>query len=187
MQLIIPSFTELFILNNKALFLNEYWRFASAIFLHGSFIHLIYNLFALLFFGFTLERIIGSRRFLIVFLLSGIIGNIVAVNFYDSSLGASGAVYGILGCLTIINPFMFVWAFGLLMPMFIAAILWVLGDLIGLFIPSDVGHIAHLSGVFVGIVFGVLFRSLRKKNIEKKRKLIFPEDYMRKWEEVHMR
>ncbi len=168
LQMIIPGFTELFVLNNRALYLMEYWRFASAIFLHADIVHLLYNLFALLFFGIILERKIGSNRFLIVFLISGIAANIISVNFYSSSLGASGAIYGIIGCLAILDPFMFVWAFGLLMPMFIAAILWALGDLIGLFIPSDVGHIAHISGIGFGILFGILFRNrIIKKQQEK--------------------
>lgn len=159
-QLVIPGFTELFVLNSEALYGGQYWRFLTAIFLHGSAMHLLYNLFALFFFGLSLERLIGSRRFLIVFFVSGIIGNIVAVNFYPSSLGASGAIYGIIGSLSVINPFMFVWAFGLLLPMFIAAILWIIGDLMGVFGlgGSDVGYIAHLSGIGVGILFGLLFR-----------------------------
>ena len=94
----IPGFTEMFVLNSKALD-GEFWRFLSAIFLHGSITHLIYNLFALLFFGGLLEKLIGSKRFLILFFISGIFANLISVWFYSSSLGASGAVYGILGAL----------------------------------------------------------------------------------------
>jgi uncharacterized protein len=187
-QKFIPGFTELFILNNSALYSMEYWRFISAIFLHRDIIHLLYNLFALLFFGIILEKKIGGNRFLIVFFISGIIANIIAVNFYSSSLGASGAIYGIIGCLAILDPFMFVWAFGLLMPMFIAAILWTLGDVIGLFIPSDVGNIAHISGIGFGVLLGILFRTKIIKNNEKKQvKQVFPEEDIRRWEDFHIR
>jgi len=86
----------------------EIWRFVSAIFLHDGIIHLIYNLFALALFGFILEKLIGSKRFLIVFFASGIIANLIAVNFYNSSLGVSGAIYGILGCLVILKPLMMI-------------------------------------------------------------------------------
>jgi membrane associated rhomboid family serine protease len=59
----IPGFTDLFVLNDRASN-GEVWRFVSSIFLHGSLSHLMFNMFALLFFGFSLERLIGSRRLL---------------------------------------------------------------------------------------------------------------------------
>ena len=159
----ISGFTELFVLNNKALYNYEYWRFLTSIFLHGSTIHLLYNLFALALFGSILEKFIGGKKFLLVFFLSGIFANIIAINFYDSSLGASGAIYGILGALTILRPLMVVWAFGLPMPMFIAAILWTIGAVLGIFMPSNIGHIAHLSGIFIGVLFGIILRVARKR------------------------
>ncbi len=191
LQILIPGFTELFVLNNKAIILNEYWRFLTAIFLHGDTLHILYNLFALILFGIILEKKIGSNKFLIVFLTSGIIANIIAVNFYESSLGASGAIYGIIGCLAILSPLMVVWAFGLPMPMFIASVLWIMGDIFGIFFPSNVGNIAHLSGIAVGIIFGILFRSMRKQRFnntnEQKQKFLFSEDYARKWEDAYIR
>ena len=189
LQLIIPGFTELFILNLKALYGGEYWRFVTAIFLHGDALHLAYNLFALFFFGWSLEKMIGSRRFLIVFFLSGIIGNVVSVNFYESSLGASGAIYGIMGCLTVVSPFMFVWAFGLLLPMFLAAILWIIGDVLGVFGlgSGNVGYIAHLSGIGIGILSGLLFRSWKRKIKVVREKIKLPENYMRVWEDRFMK
>jgi len=177
-------FTELFVLNKGAVYNYEVWRFVSSIFLHLGIIHLAYNLFALLFFGFLLEKLIGSKRFLILFFASGIIANLISIWFYNSSLGASGAIYGILGTLIVIKPMMIVWAFGLILPMFIAGILWVIGDLIGLFIPSNIGHIAHLSGIFVGILFGIylLLKQKKKKEI----KVVVPEEYVRLWEDRFM-
>jgi len=99
-------------------------------------------------------------------LFSGIIANIVSVNFHESSLGASGAIMGIIGCLTIIKPLMMVWAFGLIMPMFIAAALWITGDVLGslgAFGETSIGNIAHLSGIAVGLVLGIFLRIFRKR------------------------
>jgi uncharacterized protein len=155
----IPGFTETFVLNEKV-FDGEIWRLISAVFLHGGGGHLLYNMFALLLFGFILERLIGSKRFLIVFLVSGVVANMIAVNFYDSSLGASGAIYGILGCIIILRPMMMVWAFGIIIPMFVAGLLWIAGDIMGVFGFGDanVGRVAHLGGMGVGLLMGVWWR-----------------------------
>lgn len=184
MQIFIPGFTELFVLNQKV-FEGEIWRYLTAVFLHGSAVHLIYNLFALLLFGFALERMIGSNKFLVVFLSSGILANIIAVNFYDSSLGASGAIYGILGMLAVLKPFMIVWAFGLLMPMSVAAVLWAIGDILGVFGfgAQNVGNIAHLSGIGVGILIGMF---LKEKRRAREHRIRIPENYVKSWEERFM-
>ncbi len=155
-QWIFSSFTDLFLLDSSSF--NQPWRFLTSIFLHGSFTHLLYNGFALALFGSILERLIGSKRFLLVFFITGILANLVSVNFYDNSLGASGAIFGIIGALIFVRPLMIVWAFGLPMPIFIAGILWAGGDLIGLFVPSNVANLAHLSGMFFGLVIGAFYR-----------------------------
>ena len=184
LQITIPGFTELFLLN-KEYFL-QIWRFLTAIFLHGNIIHILYNLFALALFGSILERFIGGRKFLIIFFVTGILANLVAVNFYSSSLGASGAIFGIIGALLVIRPGIMVFAFGLPMPLFIAGILWALGDFIGLFVPSNVGNIAHLSGMFFGLIFGAVYRNWKYKKIMDYEKYL-DERYMRNWENNYLR
>ncbi len=53
---------------------------------------------------------------------------------------------------------MFIFAFGFPMPLFIAGIIWAAGDLIGLFVPSNVANLAHLSGMFFGLILGFIYR-----------------------------
>lgn len=182
LQTLFVGFTEFFILNEKAFI--EIWRFVSSIFLHGSLPHLLYNLFALALFGSILEKFIGGKKFLLVFFLSGIFANLISVNFYPASLGASGAVYGILGCLAFLKPGMMVWAFGFPMPMFIAAILWTAGSVLGIFMPSNIGHIAHLSGILVGFIFGALLRAGGRKIRASKIEISEPD--MREWENTYL-
>ena len=184
LQLIFPIFTEIFLLNNLSF--AEPWRFVSAIFLHGGMAHLIYNLFALALFGSILESLIGNRKFLVVFFATGVLANIVSVNFYDSSLGASGAIFGVIGALIVVRPSMMVWAFGLPMPMFIAGILWAAGDLIGVFVPSNVANIAHLSGMFAGLIFGAFYRTWKyeRKSVNSD---YVDENLIRGWEDRNMR
>lgn len=188
LQLIVPSFTGLFILDGSAYY--EIWKFLTSIFLHASVAHILYNGFALALFGSILESMIGGRRFLIVFFATGILANIVAVNFYSSSLGASGAIFGIIGALIIIRSFLFVWAFGFPMPIIIAGAIWVTGDLIGLFVPSDVANIAHLTGIFFGLIIGAFYKSYYKNtqnlNTEKK-EIRFDESRVRQWEDYYLR
>jgi membrane associated rhomboid family serine protease len=187
LQSIIPGFTDLLVLNNKV-FQGQFWRVLTSIFLHGDIIHLLYNLFALFFFGLALEKLIGSNRFLLVFLTSGIIANLIAVNFYSSSLGASGAIYGIIGCVTILRPMMMVWGFGIILPLFLAAILWVAADILRIFglNPSNIGSIAHLSGIVVGLFFGILYRS-KMRTRKAREKINLPESYIQIWEDRNMK
>ncbi|MAG07577.1 hypothetical protein CMI46_02070 [Candidatus Pacearchaeota archaeon] len=184
LQTFFDIVTDVFILSEVSW--TQPWRFVSAVFLHGSFAHLLSNLFALVFFGIILEKLVGSKKFLGIFLISGILANVVAINFYPNSLGASGAIMGIIGALAIIRPLMMVWAFGMILPMAVAAVFWILIDAIGIFIPDNVGNIAHLSGVFFGVVFGIIFRynnsSKRKKHIVE-----VPEHILRRWETLYMR
>ena len=184
LQVLFSGFTDLFVLEQASYM--EIWRFLTAIFLHGSLGHLVANLFALALFGTILESLIGSRRFIKIFFLSGIIANIIAVNFYPSSLGASGAIYGVLGALIIIRPMMTVWVYSLPMPIFVAGALWVGNDIIGLFVPSNVGNIAHLSGITIGFIFGLFYRSWVEK-IERHDKVKLHEENMRRWEEVYLK
>lgn len=187
LQTTFPNFTESLLLNQQAF--PQIYRFITAIFLHGSLTHLIFNLFALILFGLILEKLIGSYKFLFIFLASGIIANIISVFFYPSSLGASGAIFGIIGALTIIKPLMSVWAFNLPMPLFLAAILWAIGDILGIFYPSGIGNIAHLSGLALGLLLGIYFRfkHKEKQEISYSYKINIPESYMQDWENRFMR
>jgi membrane associated rhomboid family serine protease len=188
LQNIFSFFNDYFILNLKTIYEYQYYRLITAIFMHGDVIHLGYNLIGLFMFGIILEKRIGSRNFLIVFLSSGIIANVIAVNFYSSSLGASGAIYGILGCLTIIEPFLMIYVFGMVAPMFVAFIIWTIGDILGAFglYQSNTGHIAHLSGIFFGVIFGIIFYKYRIKKT-KKQDLIISNDYIDIWEKRYLK
>jgi membrane associated rhomboid family serine protease len=179
------GFTDTLVLNQDSW--SQPWRFLTSIFLHGSPAHLILNLFALILFGFILERVIGSKRFIFVFFISGILANLISVNFYPSSLGASGAIYGILGCLTVLRPRMTVWVYSLPMPMFLASIIWIGIGIFGILNPSQIGDIAHLSGIAAGAILGFYYYKDFKEHKQIENKVELPEDYMGAWENVYMR
>jgi len=141
------------------------WMFVTSIFLHADMSHLFFNMIALFFFGTSLERMIGGRAFAALFFLSGIIGNVgymlTSTEPYTPAIGASGAIYGVMGALAALAPFMLVYIYGLLpLPMIAAAVLWAFLDFAGLFGPSGIAHGAHLGGLFVGVLYGLYHRTL---------------------------
>src|SRR6266545_4906944 len=77
----------------------DWWRLMTAAFLHYGPFHLILNMLALWWFGSLLERRIGSGRFLLLYLVSGLAGSAGALILYPTvpTVGASGAIFGILG------------------------------------------------------------------------------------------
>jgi uncharacterized protein len=143
------------------------WMLLTSIFLHNGIDHLLINMFVLFLFGSHLERILGSKRFIIVFLLSGLIGNIgylfTAPSPITPALGVSGAIYGIMGVLAVLDPFLIVYiGFIVPLPMILAVPAYALIDLIGLLTPSTIGHGAHLGGLVLGIAYGLYIRRKNK-------------------------
>lgn len=78
---------------------NQYYRFVTSIFMHIGFTHLLFNGYALYIFGTQIERLIGHKKYLLFFLLTGIAGNVATYffNFVSVSAGASGSLFGLLG------------------------------------------------------------------------------------------
>jgi len=167
-QNIYPQITEMFLLASKDVMYRP-WILITSIFLHGSFLHLFYNMFALVLFGLILESIIGTKKFIYIFFLTGLIASIASMFFYDASLGASGAIFGIMGTLAVLRPKMAVWVYGVPMPMFVAAIFW----------------ISHLGGMISGIIIGFFLRTKFSEKEEKKENVV-PEYVVEQWEEQYM-
>jgi membrane associated rhomboid family serine protease/tetratricopeptide (TPR) repeat protein len=83
---------------NEPLFAGELWRFVTPVFLHVSRWHLACNLLFLWLFGPLLEVLIGTGRFLALYVIAGACGVVVGFGFHDEqSVGSSGAVFGVLG------------------------------------------------------------------------------------------
>ena len=82
----------------------EYWRLLTSAFLHGSLIHIATNMISLYILGIPLERILGRGRFLLIYLLS-LLGSSVSVMVFGApvslTIGASGAIYGLMGALLV--------------------------------------------------------------------------------------
>ena len=150
--------------------LEQPWTFITAIFLHAPTdpSHLMFNMIALFFFGIYLESRVKPKQFLAIFFAAGILGNIayLAISPFGKlpAVGASGAVYGIMGMLTALYPGLTVYYFGMVpMPMIFAAITWFLMEFAGLFSPDFIAHEAHLAGLIIGVLYGIYVKRQGKK------------------------
>jgi len=123
------------------------WTVLTAIFLHASILHIASNLFFLLFFGFILEEQVSKSRWVTTFFITGLVGSLGFVGFdvlgyvlsggtttIDCAVGASGAIYGIMGT-----------AVGL-------KVVILLIFLLGLDIFAGGGGPAHLGGLLAGLI-----------------------------------
>lgn len=83
---------------NELILQGQWWRFFTPMFLHGSILHIGFNMYALFLLGPNLERLYGHQRFLALYVLSGFAGNIFSFIFTPNpSLGSSTAIFGLLG------------------------------------------------------------------------------------------
>ncbi|MFH0837026.1 MAG: rhomboid family intramembrane serine protease [Candidatus Aenigmatarchaeota archaeon] len=185
-QMLVSGFTNMFLLDSSIIWQRP-WTLITAVFLHGSPEHLVFNMFALALFGFILENIIGTKRFLIIFFAGGIIAGIGSIFFYSASLGASGAIFAVIGMLAVIRYKMSVWVFGVPMPMAVAAGIWAIADIVGVFYPSDVANIAHLSGLVFGIVYGFYIKKWIKSENKKERTKILSDKELEQWENEYLK
>ncbi len=90
---------------NQLVWEGEAWRLFTAMFVHADIIHLLSNVLFLLIYGLRLEELKGSRWVLLTFILSGFAGNVLSLIIMRPdiiSLGASGAVFGLLGALLVL-------------------------------------------------------------------------------------
>jgi membrane associated rhomboid family serine protease len=84
--------------------LNEWYRLLTSVFLHGSVLHIMFNMYVLIVLGPTLERLLGHGRFLVLFLVAGLGGSITSYWLSSPtslSVGASGAIFGLMGALLV--------------------------------------------------------------------------------------
>lgn len=141
------------------------WTWIISVFSHGGPTHLLFNGIVLYFFGPIVERQIGSKKFTILFLVSGIAAGLgqVGVGLLTNEqvfvLGASGALMALLGVLAMTSPDLKVLLFFFIpVSMRTLALLYAVGSVVffvadgGIF--SNVAHFAHLTGLVIGLWYG---------------------------------
>lgn len=144
----------------------EYYRLFSSMFMHFGFEHLVNNMVMLLVIGFTLEREIGTIKFLIIYLLSGLGGNIlsavwdVMLESFAVSAGASGAIFGIVGALLYVA----IRNHGRIGEMSGRGLVFmVILSLYYGFTSGGVDNFAHIGGLLSGFILSVLLYWKRQR------------------------
>lgn len=151
-QVVVSGFTARFMLFGLAVADGQWWRLVTSGFLHGSLMHLFFNLLALWIVGPPLEAALGRARFVALYFGSLVAGSAVSYllnNPVGSSLGASGAIFGLFGATIVvlrrlrrdIAPFVGLVVVNLLLPLFIPNIDW---------------H-AHVGGLVAGVLLAIAF------------------------------
>ena len=142
---------------------SEPWRMITALFVHSqqSFLHILFNMYALWLFGRILEHALGRWRFLALYLLSGLGGSVAVLWLSPTTgvLGASGAVFGLFGAFFVIQRRLGGNAVQLL-------IVIGLNLAIGFIVPG-ISWQAHVGGLIVGALVGLAYmrtRSPRQRN-----------------------
>lgn len=146
----------------------EYYRVITSMFLHSSFSHLANNMLVLFFVGDNLERAAGKIRYILIYFGSGIIAGISSIvynmrndelNIYTLSVGASGAIFGIVGAMVyilIINK-------GHLEDISIVQIvLFAVFSLYGGFTSVNVDNAGHIGGFVAGLILAIILYRKQK-------------------------
>lgn len=148
----------------------------TSIFLHGSWLHLLGNMWFLYIFGRNVEDWLGSFRFLFFYLGCGVAASLIQVIFHPMSkiptVGASGAIAGILGAYLVLYPgskilclvpfFFFIRIIALPAFLFLGFwIVWQVFSQLTIGTASNIAFLAHIGGFFIGF-FGVRWMKLRK-------------------------
>ncbi len=150
-------------------FAHQPWSIVTSIFVHArfpDFTHILFNMITLYFFGNFLVNIVGDRMFLLIFVVGGIVGNLLywvfAANHlagtspFTGVIGASGAIFAAGGALAVLRPRSSVYVFPIPapIPLWIA----VLGGFLLTFAATGVAWQAHVGGLVAGLIMGLIFR-----------------------------
>ncbi len=149
------------------------WTLVTALFVHASYLHLFGNMLFLFVFGNTLEKMVGSRYYLMVFFIGGFTAFLLSMAFFPPKtemLGASAAIFTLAACVMLMKPLKFSWLF--MAPQGLVAIIYFIYNAVivtnpGLIPGYDPGvaYIAHVIGFTVGIPFGVAWSERWKRNL----------------------
>lgn len=158
LQNVFPPINNLFALIPRAVVQNFYvWQLFTYMFLHGSFGHLFWNMFALWMFGSAVESVWGSRHFLRYYLICGLAGAVFGMifNYNNGVIGASGAIFGVLIAYAVMFPdsYIYLWFLVPVRAKYFVAGFAALQIVLGVSGPEGIAYFVHLGGAVAGLFF----------------------------------
>ncbi len=144
----------------------QWWRLLSNCFLHIGIIHLLFNMFALVYVSIFLEPMLGRSRFLVAYLLTGIVASMTSLSWHDLTIsaGASGAIFGLYGVLLALLCTNLI-AQKARKALLVSMGIFVAYNLIyGL--KGNIDNAAHIGGLLSGFVMGFAFLPSLKRTQE---------------------
>ncbi|MFA5071844.1 MAG: rhomboid family intramembrane serine protease [Candidatus Pacearchaeota archaeon] len=169
-----PSFIDYIALMPSNIINNFYfWTFFTSMFMHSGFFHLFVNMFSLMFVGNFVERLLGKKRFVLIYLLCGLSAGIIFVlssliwvsDFNTYAVGASGALFGLIGVMMLLTPNLPVYIMFIPIPIkmkYAAPGMLILLWLISIAGNVPIGNTAHFGGFVLGLAYGFYLRKKYK-------------------------
>lgn len=188
-----PAILDWLALSSWGVLHGRIWQVATYLFLHGSFMHLFWNMFVVFMFGTSVERVWGKQAFLRYYLVTGI-GSGVAWTIFQlgsgvPTVGASGAVYAILLAFGLLFPNSTILLFFVLpvkTKYFVAFVIGLAALFTMLNVQDGTAHLIHLAGPLVGylyvtrrIDFRPLIRRYRRWRMRKRLSVIDYRELMK--------
>ncbi len=148
---------------NSNIINGEYWRLFTSMFLHADIMHILSNMIALILFGSVVENNYSKLEYLIIYFISGLIGNLFSLLLLPLntiSLGASGAIFGLIGAAFILYT-----VEGEKTLIFLG-LFYLAYFIVSSFAPG-INLWAHLFGLLGGICFGYIFsRKMKSRDYD---------------------
>jgi len=144
------------------------WGILTSMFTHYDFTHILFNMLTLYFFGSYLLKMLGTKKFLIIYFGGGLMGGVFFVllstlmnpDYVSLAIGASGAIFALGGTLAVLMPQMKVYI--MFIPIPIPLWIAVIGGGIIMSFFSNVAWQAHLGGLLFGLAAGYIIKKQRK-------------------------
>ncbi len=152
----------------------EVWQLITYQFMHGGFFHILMNMFILWMFGIEIENLWGSQKFLIFYLIAGVIGGLFQIllspvlvgGLSGPTIGASGAIMGVMVVFGVMFPNRLIFLY-FLIPIKVKyfIIVLVLIEIFAVNSGGNVAHLAHVGGALTGLIYMLWDKSASFKNI----------------------
>lgn len=170
LQMLNSNIYELFcVWNIGVIKLNQFYRLFTGMFLHANIIHLATNMYALYVIGHQLEGFLGRAKYITVYVVSGLMGSFLSVALQSgnfAAVGASGAIFGLLGALLYFGYHYRVYLGEVLKKQIIPLI--VINLLIGFAFSASIDNFAHIGGLIGGVLVTMALGIKHKSTISEK-------------------